>query len=322
MPLIAINQNSYECEANETVLQCLERNDCAPPSSCRSGMCHTCMMRSIEGLPPPNSQSGLKESLQQRNYFLPCVCIPTNDMQLAYADDAAAPATEIRLIEKTLLSPSIIRLRFEATEPYEYRAGQFANLFRDEKLTRSYSIASVPNIDSYLEFHIEKIPNGEMSSWVFDELEIGHKINASEALGECYYSQQYADRNMLLVATGSGLAPIYGVLRDAIDKGHTGEIHLYHGASTRDKLYLVDELRDMANEYGNLHYIPTLTKEVLDGIEQGRANELALKKHSNLKDWRIYLCGHPEMVSSTKRKAFLAGAALNDILADPFEYAK
>jgi len=322
MSLIGINQQTFVSEPDETILQCLERNNCAPPSSCRSGMCHTCMMRSVGGPPPPNSQAGLKESLQQQNYFLSCICVPNDNMEVGYADAAATPSTSIVLTEKTLLSPSIMRLRFTTDQAYEYRAGQFTNLFKDEHLTRSYSIASVPDVDDFLEFHIEKIPNGKMSSWIFDELSVGTELKISEPLGECYYSDDNKESNMLLVATGSGLAPVYGVLRDALNRSHKGEIHLYHGASIRDKLYLVDEISAIAKKYKNVHYTPSLSKDESGNIEQGRANELALNNHKDLKNWRIYLCGHPEMVSSTKRKAFLAGAALNDIHADPFEFAK
>ncbi len=322
MPLIGINQQTFVSEPDETVLQCLERNNCAPPSSCRSGMCHTCMMRSVGGPPPVNSQAGLKESLQQQNYFLSCICVPKDNMEVGYADAAATPGTSIVLMEKTLLSPSIMRLRFTTDQAYEYRAGQFTNLFKDEHLTRSYSIASVPDLENYLEFHIEKIPNGIMSGWIFDELSVGAELKISEPLGECYYTEGYEENNMLLVATGSGLAPVYGILRDALNRGHRGEIHLYHGASGRDKLYLFDELTVITKKYKNVHYTPSLTKDVSENIQQGRANELALNDHKDLKKWRIYLCGHPEMVSNTKRKAFLAGAALNDILADPFEFAK
>jgi len=322
MPLIGINQQTFASESDETVLQCLERNNCAPPSSCRSGMCHTCMMRSVGGPPPSNSQVGLKDSLRHQNYFLSCICVPNDDMEVGYADAAASPSISIILVEKTLLSPSIMRLRFTTDQAYEYKAGQFANLFKDECLTRSYSIASVPDIDNYLEFHIEKIPNGKMSGWIFDEFPVGTELKVSEPLGECYYSDGGEENNMLLIATGSGLAPVYGVLRDAINRGHKGEIHLYHGASDRDKLYLIDELSMIAKKYKNVYYTPSLSKNVNKNIEQGRASELALSNHKDLKNWQIYLCGHPEMVSSTKRKAFLAGAALNDIHADPFEFAK
>ena len=322
MPKITVDQQCYETEIGETVLQCLERNNVAPSSSCRSGICQTCMMRALQGSPPAMSQQGLKENLQLKNYFLPCVCVPDGDMAITYADEVSAPKTTVTLIEKDLLSPVIMRVRFTTQNDFSYQAGQFINMFKEDGISRPYSLASVPGVDDYLEFHIERIPNGVMSNWVFDELAIGNTVKISEANGECYYSRAYNTKNMLLIATGSGLAPVYAVLRDAIENEHMGEIHLYHGSGQRDKLYLVEELKSLANQHDNVFYTPSLSSESCENIESGRANDLALASHKNLKDWRIYLCGNPRMVSDTKRKAFLAGAALNDILADPFEFAK
>jgi len=319
---IEFNQKQFECESDETILDCLERNHCPPPSSCRSGLCHTCLMRAVDGSPPTDAQVGLKESLVQQNYFLACSCVPNEDMKVILPDESAAPHIEASLIDKTEFSPLIMRLRFKSNSEFVYKAGQFTNLYRDEHLARSYSIASVPTEEDFLEFHIEKISNGVMSSWIFNELAIGDAVQMSEALGECYYSPGQADANLLLIGTGSGLAPLYGILRDALHQGHKGEIHLYHGSGNPDKLYLVNELKDLAAKHANVFYTPCLSQDEKPGFDKGRADEIALANHKDLKNWRVYLCGHPDMVNNTKRKAFLSGASLNEIFADPFEFAK
>lgn len=321
MPLIEFDGKKYETNPDETVLDCLTRFDCPPPSSCRSGLCHTCIMRAIKGKPPESSQQGLKETLQQQNYFLACSCIPTEDLTVALADASAAPHFEATLLEKNLLTPVILRLRFSVPEGFSYIPGQFLNVFRDDQLTRSYSIASVPAFESFIELHIEKIAEGKLSGWLFDELAVGDSLQLSEPLGECYYLPGNPEKNLMMVATGSGLAPIYGVVRDALNQGHQGEIYIYHGSSNPDKIYLMDEMKKLVEDHANLHYIPCLSKNAVDGFTRGRANEIALEQHKDLKDWRLYLCGHPSMVADTKRRAFLAGASLNDIFADPFEFS-
>ena len=124
---------------------------------------------------------------------------------------------------------------------------------------------------------------------------------------------------LLLIGTGCGLAPLYGIVRDALDHGHSGPICLFHGSSTHDGLYLIDELRHLAEHYANFFYTPCISSEpVRKGFAAGRAEQVALDTMKSLKGVRLYLCGHPDMVRETKRKAFLAGASLKEIFADPF----
>lgn len=321
MPQITFDNQSYECFENETVLDCLTRHNCPPPSSCRSGICHTCMMRAVAGIPPKSSQNGLKPGLISQQYFLACSCIPTEDLTVTLAGSDVLPHFQAKLIEKSMLSPSIVRLRFQSGEKIAYQAGQYLNLFRDSELSRTFSIASIPSLEDYLEFHIEVLEDGKFSQWVKHALSVGTTIQISEALGECVYYPANNQKNMLMIATGTGLAPLYGVVRDALHQNHEGKIFLYHGASSPDKLYLVDEIRALAAQHKNLVYFPCLSRNQIDGFYHGRANEIAINDHKNLKDWCVYLCGHPDMVKSTKQKVFLAGASLSNIYSDSFEYA-
>ena len=323
MPTIEFEEDRCDCNPGETLLECLDRHNCPPPSSCQSGLCHTCLMRCVEGTPPQSSQNGLQPGLVKQGYFLPCVCHPEGNMKIILPDEAAAPHTSAKLIKKTILTPSMAQLRFEVDEDFSYIPGQFTNIFKNDDVTRTYSIASVPAIDNnVLEFHIEKIPGGQMSEWVFDSLGEGDELQISEALGECFYQADQTERDLLLVATGSGFAPIYGIVRDAINQNHEGNIHIYHGAGLPEKLYLVDEMKALAEKHANVFYHPCLSRDATDGLEAGRANELALAEHKDLKGWTVYLCGHPEMVKTTQKKVFLAGASMNDIHSDPFEFAK
>jgi len=322
VPIIEFESNRCECNPGETLLECLDRHNCPPPSSCQSGLCHTCLMRCVEGTPPPDAQNGLKESLVTQGYFLPCVCQPQTDMKVTLPDESAAPQCSAKVIDKTFLSSSIVRLRLEVDDDFSYIPGQYINIFKDDTLTRTYSLASVPALENYIECHIEKLPEGKMSQWIFEELDTGQTVHVSEALGECFYQADETDKPLLMIATGSGFAPIYGIVRDALNQGHQGEIHVYYGASVKDKTYLVDEMKDMAKDHSNLHYHVSLSRESISGYESGRANELALSAHDDLKGWTVYMCGHPDMVKATQRKAYLAGASLHNIHSDPFEFAK
>lgn len=80
----------------------------------------------------------------------------------------------------------------------------------------------------------------------------------------------------------------------------------------------MDELWRLSETHPNFHYIPCVDSAGGSGLREERADLAALRDFSDLKGWRVYLCGHPGMVNTMKRKAYLAGAALQDIYADPF----
>ncbi len=318
MTNIHYDNKHYELAENQSVLECLIKQGVPVPSSCRSGVCQTCLMQATAGTPPPSSQNGLKESLRLQNYFLACVCQPTEDLEITMPDDRhiSAHAT-IRKLE--LLTDEIMLVELECASPINYRAGQFINLVHDSSHVRSYSIASVPRLDKHIQLHVRRLPHGRVSGWIHDELSFGQRVEMRGPAGDCFYVSGKPEQAILLIGTGSGLAPLYGILRDALDQGHYGPIRLFHGSRDVHGLYLMDELRELETHHPNFSYFPCLSgSHVPSGFTAGRVHEAALRETLELKGWRIFLCGHPEMVKMTRKKAFLAGASLQDIHADAF----
>lgn len=277
-------------------------------------------MRAVEGQPPPSAQNGLKDTFKAQRYFLACMCKPDQDLGIELPDQSSLVFPS-ELLAKDPLSPVITRLRLTIPSGFEYHSGQFINVF-GPNLIRTYSLASVPGADDFLELHIQHVEGGHMSEWIAESLQIGDPINISSALGQCFYINGKADQAMLLVGTGSGLAPLIGIARAALHHGHTGVIHLYHGSRSHDGVYLQDNLHALAQQYGNFFYHPCLSGETVSGYLHGRAIDRAMQDLPELKGQRIFLCGHPAMVHDGKRRIFLAGASLSDIYADPFEFVK
>ena len=278
-------------------------------------------MRSVKGKPPQAAQKGLKQSLIVQNYFLACTCIPQEDMEIVLPDAALFRKTTT-IVEKQRLTDTVLRLRIAIPENFSYFAGQYLTIFKNKTLGRSYSLASVPELDDYLEFHIKLLPDGQVSNWLADEAEIGSTITVSEALGDCIYLEQHQQQPMVLIGTSTGLAPLVGVLRDALRQGHRETIRLYHGVKTPQDLYLHDTLQNLASQHDNVEYIPCVSREsVSPPFRQGRASEIAMNDIGDFSKWCVYLCGNPDMVNATKRNIFLAGASFQDIHADPFVHA-
>ena len=318
---IAIEDRRIDCQPGESVLDALLREQIDIPYACREGNCQSCMVRSLQGPPPAAAQKGLKDVLQHQNYFLACLCMPHDDMSISIGPSPAS-FTQGTVIGKEMLNPETLLLTIEFEEPLDYYAGQFVNLRRADGLMRSYSIANNRVHAHKLTFHIRRLAGGRFSEWAHQELAIGDAIEVSDPQGLCYYLPNNLEQNMLLVGTGSGLAPLAGIIEEALHHGHRGEIHLYHGSREIDGLYWIDEMRQLQQQYPNFHYTACVSRgDAPEGLAQGRANEVAMAALSSLKDWRIYLCGHPDMVTQCKRKAFLKGASFDNIYSDAFHVA-
>ena len=320
MPTIRYANHNLPLDDNQSVLETLLEAGYEIPNACRAGACQSCLMQAVSGKLPELAQLGLKETQKAQGYFLACLCFPDNDLEvrLPEATDAQLSAT---ITEHQPLSADVVRIRLRPEQPLTYQPGQFVTLWRDEKTGRSYSLASVPEIDSDLEFHVKRIPGGHVSAWLYDEAKVGFTLEIQGPAGDCFYTPGEPDRKLLLAGTGTGLAPLYGIARDALQQGHAGEIHLFHGAVTQEGLYLHDTLKNLANKYANLHYHPCVlngSEEEDSTIQAGAIDELILKQAGNLRDWKVYLCGPEERVQSMRKKCFLAGANMKDIYADAF----
>ncbi len=315
---ITYQGKTYSCRDGESVLDAFLRQGVNLPFSCRNGVCQVCLQRSMSGKPAQGSQKGLKDSLVAKDYFLACLCRPEQDMEFSPpADDDLY--FKAMVASKEQIAKDVFRIQLEPSLEVNYRSGQFINLRRPDGISRSYSLASVPGEDYYLELHVKRMKNGVMSNWLIDELEVNSEIDIQGPNGDCFYEPGRPDQSMLLVGTGTGLAPLMGIARSALAAGHTGEICLYHGSSLRDGLYLVEALREIADKNPNFKYVPCVSRETApEHFRQGRANAIAFAQHDNLKGWRIHLAGNPDMVESAAALAVLSGAEQGEIFDDSF----
>lgn len=319
MPSITYGGQSYQCKEHESVLDCMTAHGVTIPSSCHAGLCQTCLMHAVEGKVPASAQVGLKTTLAAQNYFLACACYPEEDIEVKLPS-AGVGKYSATVVQINPVNADIVCLELSVGIKLKYKAGQFINLHKDTVTARSYSLASVPEIDEHLHLHIRKVPNGLVSQWVHQALKVGDSVEISDASGDCFYAAGNPDQNLLLIGTGSGLAPLYGIIRDALVQGHQGTIKLYHGSDTVESLYLSEELKSLSLRHPNFLYTPCISgSTVPPGYASGMVLDVAIEDNPELSGWRVFLCGHPEMVTTGKKLVFFAGASMRDIYADPFK---
>lgn len=325
MPTLRCQGRLVDVRPGEVALDALLRAGVAIASSCRAGACQSCLVRVTEGAPAAKAQAGLKDTLRAQGYVLACQTVVDADLAVE------PPGAELSRGRGTVssvepLAAEIAKVSIRLERPLGHRAGQFVNVVRSDGLVRSYSIASPSSVGDEIELHVRRHPNGQMSEWLASPEAVGAPLELGGPHGGCFYVPGRPDDPLLLVGAGTGLAPLWGVLQDALAGGHRGPIRLYHGARSPAGLYLGDQLAALARKTPTLEVRrAVLESGPIEGpamdVEVGAVDRLALEAHPSLSGFRVYLCGDPTLVNGLRRKVFLAGARLGDIHADAFVMA-
>jgi len=315
MAYIHYQGSDYLLEEGETVLDGLLRHGVTNVAfSCKAGACQSCLMQTAHDASPPlAAQRGLKETLKSKGYFLACQCRPKEDLTIQTPDEEGLSCLAT-LVEKKPLAPEITLLRMKPEAGFSWRAGQFVSLVHpeDPQIIRSYSIASLPET-GLLELHIRHMPQGRMSAWA-KAAALGDSLSLRGPAGDCFYLAADKTVPLILAGTSTGLAPLLGIMRDALASGHTGKIFLFHGALNADGLYLEDMLNQWQHKHPNITYKPCVLANGQDIVAEMKAAIASL----NLAKAQAYFCGAPEIVGILKKAAFLAGVSSQNILSDGF----
>ncbi|MFW2374290.1 MAG: 2Fe-2S iron-sulfur cluster-binding protein [Gammaproteobacteria bacterium] len=316
---ILFEDKQITLSAGQTVLSALLDHGYDIPNSCRAGLCQSCLMQAVDGQVPDDAQQGLKDTLKAQGYFLACSCQPIGPMVVTLPAANSLRQT-VSVLEHTLLNHDVVRLRMKAENDFGYRAGQYTTLWHPDNIGRSYSFASTPQLDDYLEFHVRRVDGGQVSSWLFDSVKVGDSLQIQSAAGDSFYLPGKPEQRLILAATGTGLSPLIGIARDALQQGHQGDIHLFHGATNMDGLYLHQDLLDMAQQHKQFHYHASVLDidNIHSNVSTAPVEKLVLTVAPNLAECKIHLCGAPDLVNSLKKKLFLSGASISNIYTDPF----
>jgi NAD(P)H-flavin reductase/ferredoxin len=319
MPRIVCDGHDLTLSAEDNLLDALLAAGITVASSCRAGACQQCLVQAKSGTPPREAQAGLKEAQRVQGYFLACQARVSEDLtiSLSGARELDVPA---RVVSVEPLSRDVLRVLVRPDTPLSYRAGQYITLVRADGLARSYSLASLPDSDGgCLELHVRVFPNGRMSSWLASHRCQQADVAIRGPLGECFYVPGNPKQPLLLAGTGTGLAPLWGILHDALASGHSGAIELWHGARISDGLYLVRELEALAAAHPHFTYRRCVLEGKADAeTAVGPLDATVLSSAPSFDGRRVFLCGDPNLVNVMKRKIFLKGAAMREIHADAF----
>ena len=313
---LLFNGKVYNCQPGETVLAALLRQKVDVPYACQKMTCMTCMMRSLSGAPPAESQQNLKETLQLQNNFLACGCIPHKDMEIALTHETLIRLITAEVVEVNQLSSIILEVVLQCETPIDYHGGQSVLLLNYEHIGKNFPIASPGSArtSGRLEVHVERIVGGSFSEWIHTKLKVGDQLTVSGISGELFYTPGQPQTPLLLAAWNGGLSALIGLIQDAFEQEHNGPVWLFHGVSDPEHLYYRDELNEIGDYFPNFKYIPCIDRNsVPEGCQQGALNQILQEMLPNLNGWKVFLCGDREQVHVIQRYAYLAGAGMQDI---------
>ncbi len=237
----------------------------------------------------------------------------------------AARTLLARLVRKTALAHDVAGLEL-ALPPHErlrFRAGQYVDLLLRDGRRRAFSLAGPPSRGDRLELHVRRIPGGRFSGYVLDELRERTLMRFSGPLGN-FWLRRELGRPVILIAGGTGFAPVKSILEDAIETGFEQPVHLYRGARARRDLYLDDATRELAARLGACRYVPVLSEPDPAQPWSGRTglvHEAVLADHPDLAPFAIYLSGPPAMVDAARDSFPAHGAQPAALFCDSFDHA-
>jgi CDP-4-dehydro-6-deoxyglucose reductase/ferredoxin-NAD(P)+ reductase (naphthalene dioxygenase ferredoxin-specific) len=299
-------------EAGDTILASLLRAGVPFPFSCQAGNCGTCKCELLSGdiLELEHSEHALSARERAKGIILACRTQVWDDTAIRRIDAEElvlhpSRVMRCRVVWLEALTHDImgLRLAVEAGGPMTFSAGQYAELEFAPGLSRHYSMASTPG-EGELAFHVRHMPGGRTSAYVATQLRVGDKVKVSGPLGISYLRDGHRGP-VLLVAGGSGFAPMESILRTLLDRGHAAPVKLYFGARSERDVYHQALLQDLAARHPNFSF------EVVLG-------PLHEKMEFEPGDAMAYLAGPPGMVEAATAMLAARGLAPRQIHADAF----
>ncbi|MNJ31244.1 Ferredoxin--NAD(P)(+) reductase (naphthalene dioxygenase ferredoxin-specific) [compost metagenome] len=273
------------------------------PYSCRAGSCHACLVRCINGQPADALPEALAQDKREEGWRLACQCRVVGDLHVSLFDplNDGVPAQVCGLE----WFGEVLRLRVRPERTLRYQAGQHLVLWAGD-VARPYSLASLPGEDDFLEFHLDCRRPGSFCDRA-RQFQIGAPLRLGELRGGAlHYDPEWQTRPLWLLAAGTGLAPLWGILREALRQGHEGEIKVVHVGHEH---YLSETLNDLAE----LHPGLSVAFVAIDGFQQALAG-LSLTSRKTV----VLACGAPGSVEQFARRLFIAGLPRNQLFADVF----
>jgi CDP-4-dehydro-6-deoxyglucose reductase, E3 len=321
---------SFTVEPGETMLAAGIRQGIGLPYGCKDGACGSCKCKKLSGavVHGAHQSKALSADEEAQGFVLTCCGVAQSDVLLESRQVTEAGAFPIRkmpsrvaAMERKSHDVILLRLQLPANDPFNYRPGQYVEFLLRDGSRRSYSMANAPHTGPALELHIRHMPGGKFTDHVFGSMK-EKEIQRIEGPFGSFFLREDSDKPIVLLASGTGFAPIKALIEHMQFQGIQRPATLYWGGRRPEDLYMDDWVRARLTEMPNLQYVPVISDALPEDHWTGRTgfvHRAVLEDLPDLSGYQVYACGAPIVVDSARNDyCELAGLAEEEFFADAF----
>lgn len=315
------------------LLSSLAREKIFLPSACGGrGTCSYCKCKVIEGVGPllPTEEPLLEQSEIEENVRIACQVKVKQDVKILIPEELfniKQFETEVTLIQDLTYDTKLVRLKLLDPQEITFKAGQYAQLQTKpygkikDSVSRAYSMASPPYEKNHVDLMIRLMPEGICTTWVHEYLQEGEKLKVIAPVGDFYL--QEGDGEIIMVAGGSGMAPLASMLYDIAEQPLNRQITYFFGAVTKKDLFYVDEMKELEQRIPNFRFVPALSAPAPEDEWDGETGLITVPLENHIKERdnsgvQAYMCGSPGMINACVGVLTKHGIEKKNIFFDPF----
>jgi CDP-4-dehydro-6-deoxyglucose reductase len=300
----------FTATEGETILEAALREGFAIAYGCRNGACGTCKGKLLEGRVDYGAyqEHALSEDEKKHGFALFCQAQPLTDLVIECREIRAVRDIQIKTLpcrvqkmERVALDVMVLYVRLPATERLQFLAGQYIDILMKDGKRRSLSIANAPHDDALLQLHLRNY-GGPLSDHVFNRMKEKDILRFEGPLGT-FFLREDSDKPIILLASGTGFAPIKAIVEHALFKGINRPMTLYWGGRVFSDLYMDALARTWQREHG-IGYVPVLSEARPEDEWTGRTgfvHRAVMADYPDLSRYQVYACGAPIMVEAAHK---------------------
>lgn len=327
---------AFSANPDETLLAAGIRQGIGLPYGCKDGACGSCKCKLVSGSVThgEHQSKALSSEEEAAGYILTCCGVAHSDVVIEsrqVTELGAFPIKKMPARVQSLQRAShdviVLRLQLPASDTFQYHAGQYVEFILRDGDRRSYSMANAPHTQSEapgLELHLRHMPGGKFTDQVFSTMKEKDILRIEGPFGS-FFLREDSDKPMVLLASGTGFAPLKAIVEHMRHKGITRTATLYWGGRRPADLYQDAWIQEQLAAMPNLKYVPVISDALPEDAWTGRTgfvHRAVLEDHADLSGFEVYACGAPIVVESAKRD-YVAQAGLPEefFFADSFTSA-
>ena len=302
------------------------------PYGCKDGACGSCKCKKLAGsiVQGPHQTKALTPDEAEQGFILTCCATALTDVVLEsrnVTDESAFPIKKMPTRVASMASAShdvmLLRLQLPAADVFKYHAGQYVEFMLRDGARRAYSMGNAPHTQAeapQLELHIRHTPGGVFTDHVFGGMKEKEILRVEGPFGS-FYLREDSSKPMVLLASGTGFAPIKAIIEHMQFKRITRPAVLYWGGRRPADLYMHDWVLGKVAEMPNLSYVPVVSNALAEDAWTGRTgfvHSAVLQDMADLSGYQVYACGAPIVVDSAQAAYTQAGLPADEFFADSF----